>query len=235
MARAKKSEDSYFDRLEDDIKSNQNTLSLVLGALIVVVVGVLLFNYFNKQEPQISDTAQNQEVAQAGDVAPTNLPGEYTVKDGDTLFTIAEKYYGDGYKYNEIVTANSLTSADMVTTGQKLTIPKVEGAVAGAVTASPSPEASVVAEASPTMEATPAPVAQEPTSPSVDNGTGGGNTTIWGPKIEGDTYTVAEGDWLSTISARAYGDIQSFSKIAQANNIQNPDLIVPGTVLKLPR
>ena len=66
-------------------------------------------------------------------------------------------------------------------------------------------------------------------------GTGGGDTTVWGPKITGDTYTVVEGDWLSTISARAYGDVMAYNKIAVANNIPNPDLIEPGQVLKLPR
>ena len=64
---------------------------------------------------------------------------------------------------------------------------------------------------------------------------GGGNTTIWGSKIEGDSYTVAEGDWLSTIAARAYGDIMAYVKLAEANNISNPDLIEPGQVLKIPR
>jgi nucleoid-associated protein YgaU len=233
MAKVKKSEGTYFDRLEDDIKSNQNTLSLVLGALIVVVVGILLFNYFNRQEPQITENAENQKQTAEGDVSPENLPGEYTIKEGDTLFLIAEKYYGDGFKYTEIVEANSLASADTVEIGQKLTIPKLEGEPLAE--ASASPEASTVAEASEepaasaVAEATPAPEMES------DQGTGGGNTTIWGPKIEGGEYTVVEGDWLSTISARAYGDIQSFEKIAQANNITNPDHITPGMVLKLPR
>ena len=64
---------------------------------------------------------------------------------------------------------------------------------------------------------------------------GGGNTTVWGEKIAGDTYTVTDGDWLSTIAARAYGDVYAYQKIAVANNISNPDLILPGQVLKLPR
>jgi len=53
--------------------------------------------------------------------------------------------------------------------------------------------------------------------------------------ITGDTYTVIEGDWLSTIAGRAYGDIYAFDKIAQANNIRNPDILEPGMVLKIPR
>lgn len=67
-------------------------------------------------------------------------------------------------------------------------------------------------------------------------GTGGAeNQTIWGEKITGDTYTVIEGDWLSTISGRAYGDVMVFDKIAKANNIADPNLIEPGLVLKIPR
>ena len=80
----------------------------------------------------------------------------------------------------------------------------------------------------------PAPQTTEAPS-TVDLGTGGGNTTVWGPNIVGDTYQVAEGDWLSTISARAYGDIYAYQKIAQANSIADPNLIYPGQVLKIPR
>ena len=59
--------------------------------------------------------------------------------------------------------------------------------------------------------------------------------TQWGPKIEGNTYTVQEDDWLSKIAGRAYGDIFTFDKIAAANNLSNPDLIEPGMVLTIPR
>lgn len=218
-----KDEGTYFDRLEDDIKSNQNTLSLVLGALIVIVVGILLFNYFNKPKPQISDNAANQQQTQpTGDVAPGSLPGKYTIKDGDTLFNIAEKYYGDGYKYTEIASANNMADVNSLSTGQEITIPKVENTTAAA-SASPA--------ATPTDQ-----MAQATPNPS-DNGqgTGGNGDTVWGPKISTDTYTVVEGDWLSTIAARAYGDIQSYDKIAKANNIADPNLIEPGMVLKLPR
>ena len=86
-------------------------------------------------------------------------------------------------------------------------------------------------EASPetTPEATPVQAEEEPAA------IGGGNTTIWGPRIEGNTYTVVQDDWLSKIAGRAYGDIYAYTKIAEANNISNPDLIQPGQVLKIPR
>ena len=46
----------------------------------------------------------------------------HTVKAGDTLWGIADKYLGDGTRYTEIKTANGLKS-DTIYSGQKLTIP----------------------------------------------------------------------------------------------------------------
>lgn len=50
------------------------------------------------------------------------------------------------------------------------------------------------------------------------------------------TYTVQKGDSLSKIAKRVYGDAQQWRKIHEANRdiIDNPDLIHPGQVLKLP-
>jgi len=189
---------NYLERIEKEINSNQSKVSMVLGALIILVIGILVFNYFNKNKASLGP-AQQTESQQ--DVSPGQLPGKYTVKDGDTLFMIADKYYQNGYQYTEIAKANNLTNSDQIETGQVLEIPKLEIQQASTETL----------------------------------GTGGGNTTIWGPKIDGDTYTVVEDDWLSKIAGRAYGDIQAFDKIAKANNIPNPDLIEPGTTLTIPR
>lgn len=45
----------------------------------------------------------------------------YEVKDGDTLSAIAERFYGDAERKNEIVEAND--SVTEVTPGQKITVP----------------------------------------------------------------------------------------------------------------
>ena len=47
----------------------------------------------------------------------------YTVKKGDTLWAIAQRYLGSGYKYKEIKDLNALNS-DMIYAGQNLKIPK---------------------------------------------------------------------------------------------------------------
>lgn len=235
----KKSDGNFLDRIQNDLEKNQSYLNLILGALIVIVLGVLIFNYFNKPADETGNVTPQAEQTtdENGDVRRENLPGKYTVKEGDTLFTIAEKYYGDGGKYTEIVTANNLPG-ESIAAGQELTIPELEGAMSAAspeasAEASPSPEAETAAS----PEASSAPIVQASPSPAAtDTGTGGAmNQTTWGETITTDSYTVQPNDWLSKIAGRAYGDITKYNAIAQANNISNPDNIEIGVVLKIPR
>jgi nucleoid-associated protein YgaU len=50
----------------------------------------------------------------------------------------------------------------------------------------------------------------------------------------GTLYVVKSGDNLSNISKSFYGTPNEYTKIAQANNISNPDKIQPGQQLKIP-
>lgn len=232
-----KSNDSYLDKLDSEIKTNQSKLSMVLGILIVLVIGILLFNYFQKGKDNLGPAQQTQQE----DVSADSLPGKYTVKEGDTLFLIAEKYYKDGNKFSEIAKSNNLANVDAIEKGQVLEIPKLSEEVAQA-SLQVSPIASVAPSPSESPSASPSELLSESPSPTPSSqletsgtGTGGGDTTTWGPSIHENTYTVVEGDWLSKIAGRAYGDVFAYSKIASANNIQNPDLIYPGQILKLPR
>ncbi len=220
----------FLNRIQSDLENRNALLNLILGVLIVIVAGVLVFNYFNRSRNLgPAQTAEVPAATEVADVSKDALPGSYTVKPGDTLFTIAQKYYDDGFKYNEIVTANNMPNENSLEVGQSLTIPKLETMeVMAEATPSPTPEASVTTAAEVAMQTAP--------TTMVDAGTGGAiNQTVWGEKISNDTYTVTAGDWLSTISGRAYGDIYAYQKIAEANNITNPDVIEPGTVLKIPR
>jgi nucleoid-associated protein YgaU len=50
------------------------------------------------------------------------------------------------------------------------------------------------------------------------------------------SYTVASGDTLSKISKQFYGDANKYMKIFEANRdtLQDPNMIKPGQVLKIP-
>ena len=59
------------------------------------------------------------------DLTPINTtPGNYyTVVRGDTLWGIANKFYGNGSRYPEIAKANNISNPDLIHAGQKLLIP----------------------------------------------------------------------------------------------------------------
>lgn len=46
----------------------------------------------------------------------------YIVESGETLFIIARKVLGNGYKYTDIAKDNNISNPDIITTGQKLVI-----------------------------------------------------------------------------------------------------------------
>lgn len=56
------------------------------------------------------------------------------------------------------------------------------------------------------------------------------------PLSSGTTYVVVDGDSLSKIAKRHYGDAKKWRRIYEANRavISNPDLIHPGQRLQIP-
>ena len=50
---------------------------------------------------------------------------KHIIFPGDSLWTIAEHYYGDGGRWREIAEANNLTSYSILTAGQEINIPNV--------------------------------------------------------------------------------------------------------------
>lgn len=82
-------------------------------------------------EADTSTTAQPvgeapaEPVEEAGAEASPEEPAArtYTVESGDTLWAIAERYYGDGSKYQVIADASGIANPDLIHPGQVLTIP----------------------------------------------------------------------------------------------------------------
>ncbi len=74
-------------------------------------------------------------------------PQEYTVKPGDTLFSIARKF---GVHYDLIAKANNLTGPSSLQAGQKITVPQ------------PGWQPPAEAGAEPVVEVAPAPVVEQP-------------------------------------------------------------------------
>jgi putative chitinase len=185
----------------NEVKSAESTISMILGIAVVVIIGVLLFNYFrgfSQPKMQLSDLKESENKTEE-EASKTSLPAKYTVVTGDNLWKISEKFYRSGYNWVDIVSENKIQNPGVVVVGQELTIPDVPPKLA-TVKSEPKMVLAAGSEA-----------------------------------ISGESYTVVRGDTLWNISVRAYQDGYQWPKIAKVNNITQPNIIHPGTILKIPR
>ncbi len=119
-------------------------ISLALGVAVVVLIGAVAYNMISKnnQEPGGADTSL--DATQSGTATLMELPAKHTVKDGETLWSIAENYYNSGYNWVDIAEENKLGSGDSVAAGTALTIPDAEpievGSIGGAATSDVKPK-----------------------------------------------------------------------------------------------
>jgi len=108
-------------------KLNENTISTVMGGIVVVVIAGLIFNYFRTtnlkswrgtllSDKEAATTLKNDD----------KLIATYKVVKGDDLWHIAEKFYRSGYNYVDIMNENKITGKGVIVAGQELRIPKVE-------------------------------------------------------------------------------------------------------------
>ncbi|MGQ4616625.1 LysM peptidoglycan-binding domain-containing protein [Nocardia sp. R7R-8] len=76
-------------------------------------------------EPEAEPVYEEQVAAPAAEEVPPPPPEPrtYTVEPGDTLWAIAERFYGDGNRYQEIADASGIPNPDAIDPGQVLTIP----------------------------------------------------------------------------------------------------------------
>lgn len=203
------------------VRGREEALASGLAALLIIVGGVLVLNYFSSQSrvkspsitPEATQTAQLSPVppsAQPSNVGPggsTSLPTTYTVVRGDNLWSIAKSFYGNGDQWTVIAKANNLANPSVIHRGNVFVIP---------VISAPAPT-------TPQTSGTP------PATSSVS----GGSVT------PGSNYTVVSGDTLWDIAIRAYGSGYQWFRIDQANspiprNDSGKPLIFPNQVLRIP-
>ena len=194
-------------------KLNENTISTLMGAVVIVVIAGLIFNYFrtanlktwqgvllNEQETATTDKIE--------DGSSDKLIATYKVIKGDDLWHISEKYYKSGYNYVDIMNENKISGKGVITAGMELRIPKVE------------PKKITVLEL----------------KKEIALSDKGDVVKSDSSAIEVGEYTTQAGDSYWKIAVRAYGDGYKWTKIYWANKklFANPDLIFTGVKITIP-
>ena len=112
-----------FKDLQKRFESTESYVSLVLGIAVVLVVGVLVYNFIQSRRAQApTSQAPTTDEEKTENSSPG---GNHSVVAGETLWSISEKYYKTGYNWVDLVTANNLANADAIEEGQQLVIPTV--------------------------------------------------------------------------------------------------------------
>jgi LysM repeat protein len=106
-------------------------LNVVVSAITVLIV----LSLWDRRDrtPIESPTATIDVIGQVASAVPTTAPTKapsptphiYIIQSGDTLLAIAQEY---GISIDDLMSTNRLESADSLTAGQELIIPKAEGA-----------------------------------------------------------------------------------------------------------
>lgn len=122
--------EKQIKKLLKTFKVNENLISTIMGGLVLVLMGVMVFNYFksiNKTGVITEESAVKleEQIKEEGKI-PSDLPGTYTVVKGDDLWHISENVYGSGYNYVDIALENKLSNPSKIEVGTVLKLPKVE-------------------------------------------------------------------------------------------------------------
>lgn len=108
------------------IKLVEPTISTLLGTIVVIIVGVLIFKYFQGLgKPFVPSEIKPEIEVEEKTTLPVELPATHSVQEGESLWKIALKYFNSGYNWVDIAAENGLKSPNKILPGMELTIPNV--------------------------------------------------------------------------------------------------------------
>src|SRR3989344_4675846 len=111
--------------IQKRLQSTDSFVSMALGLAVVLVLGMLIVNYTTSKRGAKPGAVSDQKKEASTTLNTGTPPTTHTVVEGETLWSISEKYYKSGYNWVDVQKSNTLANADYVEVGQVLTIPSV--------------------------------------------------------------------------------------------------------------
>ena len=99
--------------------------TLILGAIIVIVLGLLTANFFTKRNQEIGG---GEKISIPAEEQIRTQGGDYKVAEGDSLSTISQKIYGSEDFWPVLARANNLTDPNVIYADSTLKAPSRENA-----------------------------------------------------------------------------------------------------------
>lgn len=112
MARSKKSKNKLFQ--------SDNIMNLILGAIIVVILGLLVANFISKRNQQDIDDGTQTDITSQQDGQSLQ---DYKVKANDSLSKISQSEYGSFDYWPVLARVNKIANPNVIHTDSNLKIP----------------------------------------------------------------------------------------------------------------
>ena len=103
----------------------ENYASFILGAIIVVILGLLVANFISQKKQDIGEGEQTQQALEEQKklAEEKTSTSEYKVEKDDSLSKIAEKVYGDLTLWPVIASANNIANPNIIFVDTVLILP----------------------------------------------------------------------------------------------------------------
>lgn len=136
----KAKKESSWQQIAEEVNLSESYKSLLLGVGVILVLGALFIGFFgsrqqglfnaisplfnSKSQQATPSQPQKQEMAKPQETDEPTPGMLYKVKEGEYLYDIAVRAYGDGDRWQDIVKANNFPNPDYVAPGTVITIPR---------------------------------------------------------------------------------------------------------------
>lgn len=101
----------------------QSYASFILGAIVVVILGLLVANFFTNKNNQIDNGEQTQQTEEQKIQQVQESGGTYKVAADDSLSKIAEKYYGSMDYWPILARENKIANPNLIYVDTELSVP----------------------------------------------------------------------------------------------------------------